>query len=38
MYAQNDANAGYVTRKVVNIPSKSSWTDNWRSAAKSLMG
>lgn len=36
IYAQNDPNASLTGRKVRNIPSKSSYTDNWRSAAKSL--
>lgn len=36
IYVQNDPNASLTLRRVVNVPSKSSWTDNWRSAAKSL--
>jgi len=34
----NDPNAGLTLRNVVQIPSKSSWTDSWRSAARSLQG
>jgi len=38
LYEQNAAAASEMCQKVVQIPSKSSWTDNWRSSAKSLMG
>lgn len=38
LYEQNSSEAGLVTNRVVQIPSKSSWTDNWRSSAKRLMG
>lgn len=38
LYEQNCGEANQVTHRVVQIPSKSSWTDNWRSSAKSLMG
>lgn len=38
LYEANSAEAGQMCRNVVHIPSKSSWTDNWRSAARSLMG
>lgn len=37
LYEQNSPEATAPCR-VVQMPSKSSWTDNWRSAAKSLMG
>ena len=34
LYAPNAAEASDSLRHVVQMPSKSSWTDNWRSAAK----
>jgi len=37
LYEQNSAEAAAPCR-VVQVPSKASWTDNWRSSAKSLMG
>src|SRR2546426_961871 len=36
LYEQNAAEANQVTRRVVQMPSKSSWTDNWRGAARKL--
>jgi hypothetical protein len=38
LYEQNAAEASQTCRNVVQMPSKSSWTDNWRSAAKRLQG
>lgn len=38
LYAANAASATDTLRRVVQMPSKSSFTDNWRSAAKSAQG
>lgn len=38
LYAQNAAEATQGQRNVVQMPSVSSWTDNWRSAAKKAQG
>lgn len=38
LYEANSTEAAAMCRNVVQLPSKSSWTDSWRSAAKSLMG
>lgn len=34
LYAQNAAEASQMERHVVTMPSRGSWTDNWRGAAK----
>lgn len=34
LYAQNAAEATQTERRVVTMPSRGSWTDNWRGAAK----
>lgn len=36
LYAQNAAEASQMCRNVKTIPSRSSWTDNWRGAAREL--
>lgn len=38
LYEQNAAEASQMCRNVVQMPSKSSWTDNWRGAAKRASG
>lgn len=38
LYEQNAACASDTGRHLVQMPSKSSWTDNWRGAAKKLQG
>lgn len=38
LYAPNAASAQDTLRRVVQMPSKSSWTDNWRSAARAAQG
>lgn len=38
LYEQNAACASDTGRRVLQMPSKSSWTDNWRSAARALQG
>jgi hypothetical protein len=36
LYEQNAACASDTERRVVQMPSRSSWTDNWRGAARKL--
>lgn len=38
IYEQNSPEASQTLRRVVQMQSASSWTDNWRSAARSLSG
>lgn len=38
LYAQNAASASDMCRNVVQMPSRSSWTDNWRGAQRALQG
>lgn len=38
LYEQNAAEASDTGRHLYMMPNRSSWTDNWRSAAKSLNG
>lgn len=38
LYEANSAAAADMCRNVVQMPSKSSWTDNWRGAARKLQG
>ena len=38
LYEANSAAASDMCRNVVQMPSKASWTDNWRGAARKLQG